>query len=239
MAQGPVDRHQDDVATRRSRERGAWGIAFVLSMLVHVLIFLLGPRGLILLPGMATIGEDRADDRAVQGVLEVVAMSSAPPAPVDPLPVVEPDVVLPEPEIFVPEPIPEVALEVPEIFEPGVGTTTGTDLVEVVGAGVPGEVGDGAAGTEAQGAPRLVPPSPRGLIMPPTNRDLRGSQVEVWVFVNEDGRVVPDSTQLRPPTSDRRFNEQLEREAAQWVFDPAREGGAPVAAWFPYRISME
>jgi len=100
-------------------------------------------------------------------------------------------------------------------------------------------VGDGAAGTEAQGAPRLVPPSPRGMIMPPTNRDLRGSQVEVWVFVNEEGRVVPDSTQLRPPTSDRRFNEQLEREAAQWVFDPAREGGTPVAAWFPYRISME
>jgi WD40 repeat protein len=63
-------------------------------------------------------------------------------------------------------------------------------------------------------------------------------QVEVWVFVNEEGRVVPDSTHLRPPTGDRRFDEQLAREASGWVFDPAREDGLPIAAWFPYTISM-
>jgi hypothetical protein len=77
------------------------------------------------------------------------------------------------------------------------------------------------------------------MIIPPTNRDLRGSEIEVWVFVNEQGRVVADSTQLRPPTRDRRFNEQLTREAAEWIFNPARENGVPVAAWFPYVIAMD
>jgi hypothetical protein len=56
--------------------------------------------------------------------------------------------------------------------------------------------------------------------------------------VDEVGRVVADSTQLRPPTSDRGFNERILREAAEWIFAPARRGGEPVASWFPYRISM-
>ena len=77
------------------------------------------------------------------------------------------------------------------------------------------------------------------MISPPTTRTLRGSEIEVWVFVSEVGRVVADSTQLRPPTSDGRFNDLLVREAAQWVFEPAREGGVPVAAWFPYIIGLE
>jgi hypothetical protein len=76
------------------------------------------------------------------------------------------------------------------------------------------------------------------MIMPPANRSLRGRQVEVWVFVDEAGRVVADSTRLRPPTPDRDFNRRLIEEAAEWVFDPARQHGRPVAAWFPYTISM-
>ena len=83
-----------------------------------------------------------------------------------------------------------------------------------------------------------IPPSPRGMIIPPTNRRLRGSSVEVWVFVNEVGRVVADSTRLNPPTSDRGFNRRLIEEAAEWVFNPAMKEGKPVAAWFPYTISM-
>ncbi|NIP60097.1 MAG: hypothetical protein GWM92_17380, partial [Gemmatimonadetes bacterium] len=65
-----------------------------------------------------------------------------------------------------------------------------------------------------------------------------GTEVQVWVFVDERGRVVPDSTRLRPPTDDRAFNRRLVEEAAQWVFEPARQGGEAVAAWFPYTISM-
>lgn len=74
--------------------------------------------------------------------------------------------------------------------------------------------------------------------MPPANDKLKGREVEVWVFVDERGRVVPDSTRLEPPTSDRDFNRRLIREASQWVFEPARQGGKPVASWFPYTISM-
>jgi hypothetical protein len=76
------------------------------------------------------------------------------------------------------------------------------------------------------------------MIIPPTNKKLRGSAVEVWVFVNEGGRVVADSTRLNPPTSDRGFNRRLIEEAAEWVFTPAMKEGKPVAAWFPYTISM-
>jgi hypothetical protein len=56
--------------------------------------------------------------------------------------------------------------------------------------------------------------------------------------VDERGRVVADSTQLRPPTTDGDFNARILREAAEWVFEPGKEGGEPVAAWFPYSISM-
>ena len=76
------------------------------------------------------------------------------------------------------------------------------------------------------------------MIIPPANKSLKGERVQVWVFVSEDGRVVADSTRLRPPTSDRDFNERLIREAAEWIFEPGRKGGKPVATWFPYTISM-
>jgi hypothetical protein len=74
--------------------------------------------------------------------------------------------------------------------------------------------------------------------MPPSNRALRGQKIEVWVFVDEYGKVVADSTQLRPPTTDGSFNARIIREAAGWVFEPAKEGGKPVGSWFPYSISM-
>jgi hypothetical protein len=104
--------------------------------------------------------------------------------------------------------------------------------------GLEGGQGRGDGGTAAEGFFRLVPPSPRGMIIPPMNRSLRGKQVEVWVFVDATGRVVADSTRLNPPTSDRGFNRRLIQEAAEWVFNPARKDDLPVAAWFPYTISM-
>jgi hypothetical protein len=76
------------------------------------------------------------------------------------------------------------------------------------------------------------------MIIPPSNERLRGREVEVWVFVDERGRVVADSTRLTPPTPDSNFNRLLIREAAEWIFRPAMQGGQPVATWFPYKISM-
>ena len=62
-------------------------------------------------------------------------------------------------------------------------------------------------GTAEEGLFRVVPPSPRGIIMPPSNDNVRGQTIQVWVFVDERGRVVADSTQLRPPTSDGDFSQ--------------------------------
>jgi outer membrane biosynthesis protein TonB len=228
----------ESVAERRIRERRIWRRALVLSVLLHAVILLFGPRGELPLPSSAA-GPDGADDAAAAGSMTVVALSSAPPAPIvrPPPPVFDADV--PETEPIPPEPFPEVPLDLPEIRDTGVGSTTGTDPGDAPDAGIPGAVGAGNAGTSERGRSGLVPPSPRGMIIPPTNGRLRGSRIEVWVFVDEQGRVVPDSTRLEPPTSDRGFNEQLVREAAQWIFEPARRNGAPVAAWFPYTISME
>jgi len=104
--------------------------------------------------------------------------------------------------------------------------------------GIEGGQGRGDGGTAAQGLFQVIPPTPRGMIIPPTNSSLRGKQVEVWVFVDAAGKVVADSTRLNPPTSDGGFNRRLIREAAEWVFNPARRDDQPVAAWFPYTISM-
>jgi len=104
--------------------------------------------------------------------------------------------------------------------------------------GIEGGQGRGDGGTGEEGLFRMIPPSPRGMIIPPTNRNLRGKEVEVWVFVDATGKVVPDSTRLNPPTSDRAFNRRLIQEAAEWVFNPAKRDDQVVAAWFPYTISM-
>ena len=144
---------------------------------------------------------------------------------------------------LVPPPVPlplDVAIE-PIEFDDEVLVEAGSFVGEMPGLEGPGledGLGRGDAGTSDSGLFRLVPPTPRGMIIPPSNDGLRGREVEVWVFVDAQGRVVADSTQLRPPTSDGEFNSRLVREAAEWVFDPARKGGEPVPSWFPYRISM-
>ena len=107
------------------------------------------------------------------------------------------------------------------------------------GPGLENGTGQGDGGNAEEGLFRLQPASPRGMIIPPTNKSLRGTEVQVWVFVDERGRVVSDSTRLDPPTRDRGFNRRLIREAAEWVFRPAVQEGSPVASWFPYRISMD
>lgn len=84
----------------------------------------------------------------------------------------------------------------------------------------------------------LEPASPLGMIIPPANRDLAGVETTVWIFVDDTGRVVPDSTRLDPPSRDSGFNRRLLREAAEWAFRPARRNGQAVPSWFPFRISM-
>src|SRR5690606_11658448 len=110
--------------------------------------------------------------------------------------------------------------------EAGPGTETGT--------------GRGDGGTAEEGLNRVIAPSPRGMILPPSDRPGRGKgmTVTVYVVVAATGTVVPDSTRIAPTTGDSRFDRRLRDDAAQWKFRPGTRGGTPIAAWFPYTITF-
>jgi hypothetical protein len=217
---------QHGVKLRRRRERRLWLSAFLVSAGVHVVVFLLWGHQAVPLSPFSAAGPSENDPRAAGGSMQALALSPPPPTPRIPLPV-------PLPTLDEVEP---VEIE-PEVFADPPSLADG----EASGIGEPGTDdgrGQGDGGESGEGLNRLVPPTPRGMIIPPANDELEGSEIEVWVFVDEEGRVVPDSTRLAPPTSDRSFNERLIEEAAEWVFVPGRRGGQPIATWFPYMISM-
>jgi len=235
MARSRIHLHVGD---RRRQERSIWRAGLLLSALAHLVVFA-GWRSTVLPQSPFSAAGPRANDpRAAGGGAALRALNlSVPPA----APIVRPPVPLAvnievEPVVIPPDPVPDlrsVLGDRPEVG-PGVGTGTGTGSGSGTGAGT----GRGDGGTGESGRYRLDPPVPRGMIIPPSNRSLRGTTVEVWVFVDETGKVVPDSTRLNPPTRDRSFNQRLIREAAEWVFKPAMQEGKAVASWFPYQISM-
>jgi hypothetical protein len=211
---------------RRRRERTIWRTGLLVSVLFHLLVFL-GWRGNVIpLSPFAAAGPRAGDNRAAAGSMQALNVRTPPPTPVVP-PLV---------------PIPtEVTLD-PVEFDDAVELDPASVLGEQPGlSDVPGletGTGRGDGGNADEGLYRLEPASPRGMIIPPANRSLRGTEVQVWVFVDEAGRVVADSTRLDPPTRDRDFNRRLIREASEWVFRPARQEGRAVASWFPYKITM-
>jgi hypothetical protein len=218
------------------RHRRAFRVGVVASALLHVLLFLVfGGQGLPPSP-FAAAGERERDARAAKGGgMEAVELRPPevviePPPPV-PVPVVElADEDVPQPDPVLEDPVMALAdgLALPGPPAPGVdpGLQDGTSA------------GDG--GTESEGLFRVVPPRPRGLTLPPGDRpnDVRGKEIEVWVYVSAAGQVVPDSTRLLPPTGDRRFDRRLRDHAAAWVFEAARRDGRAVAEWFRYTLIM-
>lgn len=215
------------VRDRRRAQTRTWLYGLLASLALHLLFLLSGGRPPIPEPESAAAGPDADDDRAARGGMQAVNVSVPPSRPLRP-----PEVPLPvEVEI---EPMeidvgPAFDL-VPLLAEPGLLGPPGLDDGD----------GEGDGGAEAAGRLRTFPPVPRMMIVPPANKDLRGTRFEVWVFVDEHGSVVADSTRLDPPTKDRGYNRQLLREAAGWTFLPARlaSDGRPVAAWFSYIVTM-
>ncbi len=210
---------------RRRRERKVWRSAFLVALAIHLAVLLLWrTRGPLLSP-FAAAGPRSGDDRAAAGSMQAINVATRPSLPIVPPPV-------PLPTIDNIEPIEfdeDVRLE-----DTGLkGFGEGFD-----GPGLENGTGQGDGGTSDQGLYRMVPPQPRGMIAPDFAEALRGHDVQVWVFVDATGRVVPDSTRLEPPTKDRDLNKRLIRDAAEWVFKPAVQGGKPIAAWFPYKISI-
>jgi len=207
---------------RRIRNRG-----FVASVVVHGLLALWLALGVAIPQSpFAAAGPRNNDDQAAAGGMQAMNVNTPRPQAIRP-----PQVPLATLDEVVPV---EIDLE-PEVSP---GDLIGEAPGDLIGPGLENGTGRGDGGTAEEGLFRMMPPSPRGMIMPPTNRELRGNTVEVWVFVDMEGRVVADSTRLNPPTRDSGFNERLISEAAEWVFRPATQGGKPIAAWFPYTISM-
>ena len=195
---------------------------------MHLLVFFLWWGQPIPESPFAAAGPRAGDDRAAAGGGLQAMNIRIPPS----RPLIRPQVPLLTLDPFIPS-------ELEEDQQQQVETSSILgDRPGVAGPGLPGGDGRGDGGTAEEGRFGNVPPSPRGIIMPPANRSVRGQRIEVWVFVDERGRVVADSTQLRPPTSDGDFNARILREAAEWVFEPAKRGGRPVGSWFPYTISM-
>lgn len=227
--------HGLSVEERFELERRWFWRALGIAVLLHVVVFALWRTPPDLQSPYAAAGPRAGDDRAAAGgsmqAVQVQAMATRPirPPPV-PLPSLEPDPVVD----FEDEPVQDVS----DILGDAPTVALGEGEGDAEGPGKAEGDGQGDGGTGDEGRFRLNPPIPRGMIMPPTNEDLRGKEVEVWVFVDVNGRVVPDSTYLVPPTGDRSYNERLRAEAAEWVFRPATRDGKAVAAWFPYTISM-
>ena len=207
---------------RRRAERRLWRNGLVASLLLHVLFVLAGGRSPIPDSPFAPAGPDAGGDRAAKGGLQAVNLVSPPPRPVAP-----PEIPLP-----VDIEIEPVEIDVEVAFD--MAALLGEDPGPLGPPGLNDGDGEGGGGVAKAGLLRVLPPKPRGMIIPPANKKLRGVRVQVWVFVDEEGHVVPDSTRLNPPTRDRGFNRQLVREAAQWIFRPGTRDGRPVAAWFSW-----
>jgi hypothetical protein len=221
-----TDGHNLDASDRRRRDRKIWRTGLLLSLLFHLLLFI-GWRGTVIPSSpFAAAGPRAGDNRAAKGSMQALNMRVPPSRPI----------IRPPRPLAVAVEIEPVEFEDTETLDPSsvLGEAPGQDE----GPGLETGTGEGDGGTAEEGFNRLQPPSPRGMIIPPANKDLKGTTVEVWVFVDERGRVVADSTRLNPPTRDRGFNQRLIREAAEWVFRPAIRAGQAVASWFPYQISM-
>lgn len=215
----------EGIRGRRRSERRTWRGGVALSLLLH-LLFLLGrePR-LVPESASAAAGPDANDDRAVRGGMQAVALAAPPSRPIVvpqiPLPV---DIDVEPAEIDV-EPVFDVAAL---LGDPGPLGPPGLDDGD----------GEGDGGDAETGLSRVLPPTPKMMIVPPGHDDLQGLSFEVWVFVDAQGVVVADSTRLNPPTKDRGYNRRLLREAAGWVFHPGMRDGQPVAAWFSYGVDF-
>lgn len=217
-----------DITTqdRRRRDRSIWRTGLLVSALLH-LVVLFAWRGSVLPDSpLAAAGPAAGDNRAAAGSMQAMNVRTPPSSPIVPPPIPLPTEVTIDPIEFEQEPqidAASVAGDAPgELDAPGLDVGTG--------------LGDG--GTSDEGLYRLQPPVPRGVIMPPNHDALRDKEISVWVFVDEAGRVVPDSTRLDPNTGNRDLDRRLIREASDWRFSPAVQDGEAVASWFPYRIRM-
>jgi hypothetical protein len=234
----------------RLREDERWGRARALGVLGTVLIhFLL----LILFRQVAVptysetsaAGPPMGDIRPAGGgsglTMIEVRPEQTPPVEevVQPVPVPAEVVVVPvetPPAAPAPDPAPAVTPSAPGTTAPGTGGTSGP----ATGPGIAEGAGQGGGGESDGGVAQIIPPTPRGIFLPPPGRpaSARNQEITVWVYVTEAGRVDRGTVRLEPPTSDSRYNQRLIQSVAEWVFDPARQAGRAVPVWYPFQIIL-
>jgi hypothetical protein len=249
--------HREIEAARireESRWRRALAIGIVGTVLIHLLV-LLAFRETVIVPRetSSAAGPPRGDIRPAGGGSGLTMVEVRPERPAAepiveetpvPVPVPEPiEVVVPEereepaPEPdLTPEPVVIGAPSAPGAGGPGDGGQGGSSDGPAAGDGD----GLGGGGDGSDGPSAIIPPTPRGLFIPPPGRpsSARGQEITVWVFVTEAGRVDRNTVRLEPPTSDSRYNQRLIQSVSEWVFDPARQDGRAVSTWYPFQIIL-
>ena len=240
---GPIPQRRNEWQDRQWRR--AWWGGLLLAVLLHVaLVFIWRHERPLPLVAEAAAGPRMGDDQAAEGGRGMQVLALRIPEPqAQPAPIPRPPVPIPSPEAklelqVVAPPQPSTAPQV--LGSPVAGSGVGEGTGNKTGPGIAGGTGQGDGGEGESGLYRLTPPTPRGLILPPSDRPgkVRGHEVVVYVFVTDRGRVVADSTRLAPSSGDSKFDERLRRQAAEWVFNPAKKGGQPVAEWFRYTIVL-
>ena len=205
-----------NVRIRRRKDRNIWRTGLLASLLFHVLVFLVsGRRPIPTLPDAAA-GQN-AHLRAARGGMEAMSIRVPPSRPLTP------------PALPIPTNI--------EVEELDLDTEVDFDLAALLGdPGLPGPPGlEGEGEGRGEGQAVFTDARPRGMVIPPLEKKYA---TDVWVFVDESGRVVADSTRLDPPTRDRKLNRKLIKEAAEWRFYPATRNGKPVAVWYRYDLQV-
>ena len=223
-----IDSTEMTARDRRRQDRSVWRTGLLISVLFHLFLFVAWRGTVIPESPLAAAGPAAGDNRAAAGSMQAFNVRTPPSTPIVPP-------LVPIPTEIVVQP---VEFEQDVQVDPASVAGDAPGLLEAPGLELGTGLGDG--GTAESGLYHLQPqpPVPRGLIIPPDNDRLRGTEVQVWVFVDATGRVVADSTRLEPSTRDGDFNRRLIREASEWVFLPAQQDGQAVASWFPYRIGM-
>jgi hypothetical protein len=231
-------RQREDQRWRRAR-----GIGILGTVLVHFLLLILF-RGMTVPPLAETpaAGPPLGDIRPAGGGSGLTMVEVRPEQvqprqeTVQPVPVPAEEVVIPvEPTPPAPAPAPTPS-SLPGVAAPGAGGEDGL----AAGPGRADGAGEGGGGQSDGGVAAITPPTPRGIFIPPPGRpaSARGQEITVWVFVSEAGRVDRRTVRLEPPTSDSRYNQRLIQSVSEWVFDPARQAGRPVPAWYPFQIIL-
>ena len=192
-----------------------------MSVAVHFLLFFIWKITAIPISSSMPLGAEQSEGAVDEGSLRALSIWVPPKLPVSPSPI----------------PIPSQI----DIRETKLPQITEREAVSALGKSPsldkPLGLRDGF-GTTYQGTSDWMPATPRDMIIPSNKHDLNGKEIQVWVFVDESGGVIPDSTYIDPVPENEDFNRRLIRQAAEWLFRPATRDGKPVASWFTYRIAI-